>query len=89
MFYDFMIDLGEKKALIEVHGTYWHVRDIPDDLLKVWQIDRKINDIYKRAIAQTKNMTLIVIWEDRVNENKIIDAINQARSSTSTETLEI
>lgn len=77
MFFDFYIHGNEGIAdcLLEVDGEYWHCKDVDDHDLQLWQLSRKINDIYKNSIAVAKEVRLIRVWAEDIEENKIIELI--------------
>lgn len=84
-FYDFY--LLDKNILIEVHGVYWHAKEV--ERPKLWQVKNKINDAIKRAFAKGKNIPMLTIWEDCISEVDIIAAIKELESATEWKHIEL
>lgn len=87
-FYDFYC--AELNLIIEVHGIFWHQREEQTDpKYKLFQLKVRVNDMYKRAICKAKKHHMIVIYEDRINETNVFNALDKVREYDGDEPLYI
>lgn len=72
-YYDFY--LPEEKTLIEIHGSYWHPKDLNENLSDM-QIGNYKNDRFKEQLAKKNKYNLLVIYdtalEEIIKDNKVI-----------------
>jgi hypothetical protein len=73
-YYDFY--LPEIKCLIEIHGLYWHPKNLNSPVNEI-QVKNYHNDIFKKNLAKQKGYNLVSIYDyeldDFLQENKIIN----------------
>lgn len=78
-YFDFY--LIDYNILIECDGIYWHDKSGVSEQLM--HIQNRVNDIVKNALAAAKEIPLIRVWEDEIDEAKLIAEINRLYSEQS------
>ena len=79
-YYDFY--LPEINYLIEIHGLYWHPKNLNNSVNEI-QIKNYYNDIFKKTLAEQKGYNLISIYDYELDnflqENKIINLYGERK----------
>jgi hypothetical protein len=81
-YYDFYIPIVN--LLIEVHGSYWHPRNLIEDLSSM-QKGNLQNDIFKRRLAKGRYYDILTIYDDELDQfiesNELTDIISESLTS--------
>lgn len=73
-YYDFY--LPERKTLIELHGSYWHPKELTENLSET-QVKNYHNDIFKKQLATEKGYTLEVVYDTELESymSKVVECL--------------